>query len=375
MALPQQAGEPDAHHAVAPHQHDTSLGHHDDSHTGGHGTSVPRRGQYRSHDLIFTTIARDALVGARGSFPSEARAWATRHGPGVVLQRRLAQADRVSLAPLSPLHETPRRAGFAHLAFERAGPRTVVRTALAHSPLRLLTPRNHGHAAWAYTSSFGGGLVDGDHLSLQVDVAPGAAAWVSSQGANRVYRSPSGCRSDVSARVGEDALLAWVPDPTACFTGARYSQTLAFQLAPGASLVLADLITSGRSASGERWAFSHYASTLRVHVGERALVDERWLLDPTHGTLPERLGRFEAMATLLLVGPALATVREALHARITALPVTSRALLIPSSSPLGTQGLLVRAAAMSVEELVRTTRDWLSFLPALLGDDPWARRV
>ncbi|WP_373564346.1 urease accessory protein UreD [Myxococcus sp. CA039A] len=281
----------------------------------------------------------------------------------------------MSLAPRSPLPETSRRAGFAHLAFERSGPRTVVSKALAHSPLRLLTPRNHGHAAWAYTSSFGGGLVDGDHLSLEVDVAPGATAWLSSQGANRVYRSPSGCRSDVSARVSEDALLAWVPDPTACFTGARYSQTLAFQLAPGASLVLADLVTSGRSARGERWAFSHYASTLRVHVGERAIIDERWLLDPSHGTLPERLGRFEAMATLLLVGPALATAREALHARVTSLPVTSRASLIPSSSPLGTHGLLVRAAAVSVEELVRTTRDWLSFLPALLGDDPWARRV
>ncbi|HYO54785.1 hypothetical protein [Archangium sp.] len=39
------------------------------------------------------------------------------------------------------------RAGDARLAFERVGNRTVVRTALAHSPLRLLTPRNHGHAA------------------------------------------------------------------------------------------------------------------------------------------------------------------------------------------------------------------------------------
>lgn len=273
------------------------------------------------------------------------------------------------------LPETPRRAGFARLAFERAGGRTVVSTALSHSPLRLLTPRNHGHAAWAYTSSFGGGLVDGDSLHLDLDVAPGATAWLSSQGANRVYRSPSGCTSDVSARVGDDALLAWVPDPTACFTGARYSQTLAFQLAPSASLIVADIVTSGRSASGERWAFSHYASTLRVHVGERALVDERWLLDPTHGPLRERLGRFEAMATLLLVGPALATAREALLARVTALPVTPRADLVPSASPLGTHGLLLRAAAVSVESLVRTTRDWLSFLPALLGDDPWARRV
>jgi urease accessory protein len=267
------------------------------------------------------------------------------------------------------------RAGLARLAFERVGPRTVVRTALAHSPLRLLTPRNHGHAAWAYTSSLGGGLVDGDHVSLEVDVAPGASALLSTQGANRVYRSPSGCRSELTARVEEGALLAVVPDPTVCFTGARYAQTFDLRLASGASLVFVDLVTSGRDASGERWAFTHYTSALRVCVDGRARVDERWLLDPAHGPLPERLGRFNALASVLLLGPALASAREALASQVAALPVSSRAALIPSVSPLGTDGLLLRAAAVSVEELLRATRGWLSFLPPLLGDDPWARRV
>ncbi|WP_324291341.1 urease accessory protein UreD [Corallococcus sp. bb12-1] len=267
------------------------------------------------------------------------------------------------------------RAGVARLAFERSGPRTVVRTALAHSPLRLLTPRNHGHAAWAYTSSFGGGLVDGDHLRLDVDVAAGATALLATQGSNRVYRSPNGCRSDLHARVGADALFAWVPDPTVCFTDARYSQTLDVSLAAGASLVLADVVTAGRSARGERWAFLHYASRLRVALEGRALLDEKWVLDPAHGALPARLGRFDALATVLLVGPALASAREGLAARVAGLPVKSRAEEVLSASPLGEDGLLLRVAAVSLETLLSTTREWLSFLPGLLGDDPWARRV
>ncbi len=267
------------------------------------------------------------------------------------------------------------RAGFARLVFERSGPRTVVRTALAHSPLRLLTPRNHGHAAWAYTSSFGGGLVDGDHLSLDVEVAGGATALLSTQGANRVYRSPNGCRNELEARVGEGALLAVVPDPTVCFSGARYAQAVDVRLADGASLALLDVVTAGRSSRGERWAFASYASRLRVSRLERALLDERWLLEPAHGPLPERLGRFDALATVVLVGPALVQAREALAAQLSALPVTPRAGLLCAASPLGTEGLVLRAAAVSVEELLSTTRSWLSFLPSLLGDDPWARRV
>src|SRR5207248_157466 len=60
--------------------------------------------------------------------------------------------------------------GAGRLVFERVGPRSVVRSAFAASPLRLLTPRNHGQAAWAYTSSLGGGLVDGDEIRIDVRI-------------------------------------------------------------------------------------------------------------------------------------------------------------------------------------------------------------
>lgn len=291
---------------------------------------------------------------------------------------RLRQSQRLMIqsepSP-SPRVVRPGRAGDARLAFERVGKRTVVRTALAHSPLRLLTPRNHGHAAWVYTSSLGGGLVDGDHLTVDLDVAEGASALLSSQGSTRVYRSPRGCRNELTARVGEGALLALVPDPTMCFSGARYAQCQDVRLAPGASLVVMDLVTAGRSANGERWTFTHFASTLRVHREGRALLDERWLLDPAHGVLPERLGRFDALGTVLLVGPALASAREALAERMGALPVTPRSSFVCSASPLGSDGLVLRAASTSAETLLRTAREWLSFLPAMLGDDPWVRRA
>ena len=136
-----------------------------------------------------------------------------------------------------------------------------------------------------------------------------------------------------------------------------------------------DLVNAGRSANDERWACASFSSSLRVHQQGRALVDERWLLDPLHGHLPERLGRFDALATVLLVGPALAPAREALAARVGALPVIPRAGLICSTSALGAEGLMLRAAATSADALLRAAREWLGFLPSLLGDDPWARRA
>ena len=227
----------------------------------------------------------------------------------------------------------PGRAGDARLAFERVGRRTVVRTALAHSPLRLLTPRNHGQAAWVYTSSLGGGLVDGDRLSVELDVAEGASALLSSQGSTRVYRSPRGCRNELSARVGEGALLALVPDPTTCFAGARYAQRQDVQLAPGASLVLMDLLTAGRSATGERWAFTHFASTLRVHLGGRALLDERWLLDPTMGPSPRGSAASMRSALCSWWAPRSRTPGGTLAAQVGGLPATPRADLVCAAAP------------------------------------------
>src|SRR3954471_12068045 len=72
------------------------------------------------------------------------------------------------------------------LSFERAGAATVVREAYAESPLRLLTPRNHGSSAWAYTSTLGGGFVDGDRVRLLISVGENARAFVSTQGPTRI---------------------------------------------------------------------------------------------------------------------------------------------------------------------------------------------
>ena len=262
----------------------------------------------------------------------------------------------------------------AQLLYQLVNDRTVVGRCYATSPLRILTPRNHGHAAWAYTSTLGGGLVDGDRIRLEVGVGEGAGAVLSSQGETRVYRSPRGCRSDLFAQVENNALLAVLPDPTVCFAGARYQQRTEIALAPGAALVLVDAFLSGRSARGERWAFERYVSELTLRLGDRVILAEKVLLDPDHGPIAERFGRFDVFATVLIAGDRLRLYRDALCRKLDALPTPPRARLIESANPLGEHALLVRIAAVSVEDVLRSIRTHLSFLPPLLGDDPWTRR-
>jgi urease accessory protein len=245
--------------------------------------------------------------------------------------------------------------------------------ARATSPLKLLAPRNHGHAAWVVVASFGGGLVDGDALKLEVDVGAGAAGLLGTQASTKVYRCPTGaCRQDTRASVADGALLVMIPDPVACYAAARYEQTVLVDAAPTASLVLVDAFTAGRSARGERWDFHRYASRTSIDRGGAPLLRDAIVLDPAHGALRARMGRFDAFATVVLVGPHAAPLVEG-ALREPPAPVR-RAPLLWAVSPLGQDGAVVRIAGSSIEDVALAVRGRLSALGAMLGDDPFRRR-
>ncbi len=263
----------------------------------------------------------------------------------------------------------------SHLAFELSGRRTVLRRALAVAPLRLLTPRNHGSSAWAYTTTLGGGLLGGDEVRLQATVGRGARALLSSQGATRLYRSERASSTSLDATLEEGALLALLPDPVSGFAGSRCEQRTSIWLAGGASLAFAELITAGRGARDGRWALSRYSSSLTVRRAEgRVLCADALLLDAAHGPLAARMGRFDCLATVLLLGPLLTGAARSALASISAAPVARGAPLVAAASPLE-DGALIRIAAVSVEAATARVRALLSDLPGLLGDDPFARRA
>ncbi len=269
--------------------------------------------------------------------------------------------------------------------------RSVVSHAYATSPLRLLMPRNHGHAAWIYTSSFGGGLVDGDRIVMDLTIAEGASAFLSTQAATKVYRSPCrGTSAELRARVGAGGLLVAAPDPVVCFAAARYRQVQCFDLAPDAALVAIDWLSSGRWAAGERWAFREYLAQLSVRVDGKLVVHDVLGLRADDGDLAMRMGRFEVMAIAVVIGAGAgsrcARLREAaaaLLSRIDGVPVARRPerLLVATRLHGLSQrdqknecGCVIRVAGMSVGQVGRTLRELLAFVPAMLGDDPWTRK-
>ena len=254
---------------------------------------------------------------------------------------------------------------------------TALTRASATSPLKLLNPRNAGASAWVYLATYGGGLVGGDALSVRVAVGAGAAALVATQASTKVYRSELGASQRLHACVDGDSLLVLLPDPVTCFAGSRYTQQQQVHMGAAANLVMVDWLTAGRVGSGERWQFDSYRSQTRVWRGDRLILHDGLVLTPRDGELASRMDRFNCFASAVLSGPALETTAARLTGSLGSASASRRPDLLLSAAPLGRcgdDGVVLRAAGLSVEQVAGALRQYLAVVPALLGDDPWACR-
>jgi len=278
---------------------------------------------------------------------------------------------------IMPVAESFIARGHAHLTVEMVSGQSAVTASWSSNPIKMLVPKARGVSAWAYTSSFGGGMVGGDQTHLDLQVGSLARCYVGTQSSTKIYRNPkrAACSHFTCARLGPHSLLVFAPDPVQAFADSTYAQRQEFHLETGASLVLLDWFNSGRAARGERWAFSRFGSRNDVFLeGERIYLDSI-LLDPPSGALdsPMRAGRFNCFATLLTVGPLCGQASEALLANILARPVEKKSpLVVNASSTRG--GAVLRVAGEHVEDVGREIYSHLAFVREFLGDDPWARK-
>ncbi len=273
-------------------------------------------------------------------------------------------------------------AGKGELELSFVAGRTEVTRSLATNPLRLLVPRRGTSAAWVYSTTYGGGLVAGDEIDLQLRVGRGASGVLGTQASTKVYRSPGrlACRQKLRATVADGGLLVLAPDPLTCFAEAHYEQSHSVRLRGTGSVVLIDWLTSGRRARGESWALSRYSSRLQIYRDDELVMADALLLDPADGPLdsPFRLGRFHCLAMIVLIGEQLAAAVADLLARVAAKPVQGRSPLVDVASPLqpasGCPGMVLRVIGETTEMVSRYLTDALSFLNEFLGEGPWARK-
>ncbi len=139
-----------------------------------------------------------------------------------------------------------------------------------------------------------GGLVGGDDLGIELTLAPGAHALVTTPGATRFYRSLGAPATQaLTAQVQEGARLEWLPLETIAYSGCIAQNRLRFTLAPGAEMIGWDVLALGLPASGQPFERGVFTQSIEVPGRwlERGLIDaaDTRLLDSPLGWAGQRV--------------------------------------------------------------------------------------
>ena len=259
----------------------------------------------------------------------------------------------------APVLESVGRRGALSYEFEQQASRTILTRSSCTSPWHHFPPSYLDDSGCAYTwlVNPSGGLVGGDHVSVEAQLHAGTHVLMTGPSANRVYRSLSEpALQEIRVSVGSDSRLEWMPELTIPFAGAHFRQSIHVDLAPGATVVLWDAIASGRVAMGERWAFAAVENEICIRTTLAGSVVERYRVVP--GPLPESVGfvgSWDYVASLFIIGDAVdAEVWKSLETAIVAILDEHSGLVLGGVSTPSAPGLVVKLVARSAPDLTET---------------------
>lgn len=111
-----------------------------------------------------------------------------------------------------------------------------------------------------------GGLTDGDRLRYDIVVGEGGWAAVTTQAAEKIYRSrglPAVVETRLRAAPG--TMLEWLPQESILFDSARLHRTTRIELAGDARFLGCEALVFGRAAHGETMNQGEIRDTWQIH--------------------------------------------------------------------------------------------------------------
>lgn len=188
-------------------------------------------------------------------------------------------------------------------------------------PLKLITPDPHTvgdekHVTVAFLLTYGGGLVGGDQINLKVELQDATRLVLVTQGSTKIFKSPTRTvvsRQVLDVKIGAQAALCYLPDPTQPFAESVYEQKQTFYVDQSgkSSLLMLDWVSEGRRARGESWTLWSWKGRNEVREfnersrGRLLLRDSVMLHEDELGTtgLVDKSNNLGIFGTLIVYGP------------------------------------------------------------------------
>lgn len=160
----------------------------------------------------------------------------------------------------------------------------------------------------------GGGLAGGDVFAFDIAAEAGTSLTVTTQAAERVYRSlgpPARVAVRLKAEAG--ASLSWLPQESILFDGAALIRSIEADLASEARFLAVESIILGREAMGETVVHASLRDRWRVRREGRLIFADDLAFDGPPPATVATLNEARAFATILLFDAEAETLVERLR--------------------------------------------------------------
>ncbi len=264
-----------------------------------------------------------------------------------------------------------RSVGEGRVAFKRRKSATVLDTVYQAGCCKIRFPgAEPGSPYEAVLLNTAGGLTDDDVFNTDVNWGADTHAVVTTQAAERVYKS-RGVPARVENRltVADGATALWLPQETIMFDGGRLSRRLEADIEQSGCLLACESVVFGRHAMGETVRDGFLLDVWRVRLGGRLVFADTLRLD---GAVDETLSRpavasgARAAASVICVRDDAAEMAEPLRAVVSGLRSTAGCSVV---GPV----LVTRILAADGAELRRDLMSVLSHLMAAVSPDQSSR--
>jgi len=169
--------------------------------------------------------------------------------------------------PAALLGKQPRVNGGIRASFRERERATYLYDCEERDGYKIRFPRG-GHTLEGVIINTGGGVAGGDRVAHTATLSDSASVTLTTQAAERIHRSaqqPS--HIGVALNLGHGADLAWLPQETILYDKAHLLRRFEIDMAPDASLLMAEITVFGRREMGEKIAHGHYEDRWRVRRG------------------------------------------------------------------------------------------------------------
>jgi len=227
------------------------------------------------------------------------------------------------------------------------------------APLKLIPTAALQDELRVMTSSYGGGMLQGDQVTLKIDCHEGASLLLQAQGNQHLYRCDGvsmKASQMVMGKLEKGAHVLIVPEPTVMHQGASFYQAQIWDCHPDSNLMLMDCFHSGRSENGEAFLYRDFRSDIHLKVNDKEVYLDHFSSQPKLGntTQVSRFGPYHLILNLYSYGKTALKIHQGLSEKFDSkerFQVSELPYVAKSSQSLG-----FCASSFDPESQIMTTR-------------------